>query len=225
VSEPATVSRVAVLRARRPMLRLLGMIRPLRRTFHQHTTAQFWVVLLISVALAMLAAAGLVWSAQDLAWPLFYLTLFAAFVLPIVLWVTLTIVTSWWWMAGAGLPVLEVADGEIRGRLRPVYADESASASVDVPDWWDLRLPAASVRAVRVASGTMVGPALVLDLPPELERSLVAHPEVSSAVSQTRHRVGAPAAWWLGMYEPRRRRRAQLRMLLSALEANGAPRS
>jgi hypothetical protein len=128
-----------------------------------------------------------------------------------------------WYGGGAGHPMLSVADGEVRGRLRGVWANELADADPADPAWWDLRLPAPALTGVRVERDSPGGPLLILDLPPAAAEALTTHDDTQKLAEHWRSTVDSPAAWQIGLFEGRFRRERRLRQFLKAIAAAGGP--
>lgn len=131
-----------------------------------------------------------------------------------------------WWATGAGAPVLEVADGEIRARLRPAYRRRPLWHGD--PDWWDLRIAATDVVAVRLARTDRAfrQQLLALDLAPHAAESLLHIPDLDSVTRRMVQRAGTPAAWPAPAMRPLRRRRREVHNLIAAIEgARTAPTS
>lgn len=129
-----------------------------------------------------------------------------------------------WWASGAGLPVLVVRDGEVRGRLRPVYADEKRAFDPNDPTWWDFTLPAEELLAVRVTqSGRRRYDTIALDLPTTLRDELLNRPELAKLTERLQAETGTPAAWIAGAMYPPGRRSSAIRDLVNALCEAGAP--
>jgi hypothetical protein len=130
-----------------------------------------------------------------------------------------------WWASGAGLPVLVVRDGEVRGRLRPVYADEKKAFDPNYRTWWDFTLPADELLAVRVARSDRAPKheMIALDLPTRLRDELLNRPELAKLTKRFQDEVDTPAAWAAGAMYPPGRRSAAVHALVSALREAGAP--
>lgn len=124
-----------------------------------------------------------------------------------------------WWVGGAGRIVLEIGEGRVRGRLRPLWSDEVRGS--DGP-WWDIDIAAEDVLAARVERHH-AGPTLVLDLAPSVAARLCTAAGTARWVAVSRDRVGSPAAWQLGIMRPPGLRGLALRTLLEALEDEGIP--
>lgn len=183
-----------------------------------------------TVTLVVLIGAGIVlagtWlvvaGAQSVGTAALYLVAVVLLLLPSVIWIPALVAGSWWAAAGAGQPMLRIADGQVSGRLRPVRSGPGEPGP-ESPQWWDFVVPASDLRDVRVSWESWLRPALVLDLPAALADELAARPETRTDVAQSVRRLRSPAVWWLGMYEPRSAARSRLESLLSALTAAGAP--
>ncbi|MEV0425347.1 hypothetical protein [Micromonospora sp. NPDC050495] len=209
------------LRLRRPLLRILGTLRPIRAGYQARpVTALGLVGLIVAGVLTLLVTAPL---AGQVPW-LPFVAVPVVVLLGPVAYLLLTVAASTWYGYGAGHPMLVVADGEVRGRLRGVWADELADADPADPDWWDLRLPAGALAGVRVDRDRPGGPLLVLDVPPTVAEALTAGDGTRKLAGHWRDRVGSPAAWQVGLYEGRFGGERRLRALLDALAAAGAPR-
>lgn len=128
------------------------------------------------------------------------------------------VVGSMWWMAGAGEPVLDVHDGVVRGRIRPLAKGDRAGPTV--PGWWDFELPAAQVTAVKLTGreGRPARRCLVLDLPAETSLTLVDRAETGWYAKRWLGYAGGPAAWPVGRMLRRRGRGARLAELQAALQ-------
>jgi hypothetical protein len=119
--------------------------------------------------------------------------------------------------------VLVVADGEVRGRLRPVWGDWAVDSSPERDDWWDVRIPASHLRGVRVERTGAGSPLLVLELSEDLASALLDHPDTGAPARRWHDQVGSPDAWALGTLTTRGRREGQLQTVLHGLTAAGAP--
>ncbi|MFI7215720.1 hypothetical protein [Micromonospora maritima] len=211
---PAT----AELRLRRPLLRVLGTLRPVNSGHRMRPATLLAFLVLAAVAfVVLLVAAPLGPRGSAMPYVLAFVVA-AAIALP---YPVLTVAGSTWYAYGAGHPMLSVADGEVRGRLRGVWADELAAADPTDPSWWDLRLPTGALAGVRVERDRPGSPILVLDLPAEAAAALLADEDTRKLAEHWRDRVGSPAAWQVGIYAGRLRRERQLRTLLAALAVQG----
>ncbi|MCW3841455.1 hypothetical protein ONA70_15245 [Micromonospora yasonensis] len=209
------------LRMRRRTLRVLGTLRPIKAGYQARpVTVAGLVGLVVAGVVVLLVTAPL---AQQVSW-LPFVAVPAVVVGGPVIHLMVTAGAAAWYGYGAGYPMLSIADGEIRGRLRGVWADELAGADPEDPDWWDVRLPARALTGVRVERDRPGSPILVLDVPPSVAEALTAHDDTRKLAEHWRSRVNSPAAWQVGLYEGRFRRERRLRMLLEALAAAGAPR-
>ncbi|MEU3452407.1 hypothetical protein ABZ671_02195 [Micromonospora sp. NPDC006766] len=210
------------LRMRRPMLRVLATLRPIRAGYRMRPVTLAGIFgLAVVVALLLLATAPM---GQPTLWIPVVAAPAVALAIPLI-YLLVSIGAGTWYGYGAGYPMLSIADGEIRGRLRGVWADELAGADPEDPDWWDVRLPAGALRGVRVERDRPGSPILVLELPPAVAEALTAHEDTRKLAEHWRSRVHSPAAWQIGLFEGRFRRERRLRTLLEALDAAGAPRS
>jgi hypothetical protein len=214
VSGPEAVE----LRCRRPFFRFAAGVLPQR-------PGRGWLTLLMLIgsglvlAMIWLIVAGALGGRVAVLYPLAALLL----VLPALVWIPALVTGSWWRLAGAGEPMLRIADGQVAGRVRPVLPGGEDEPVPGSAQWWDFVVPAREIRAVRVSWQSLVRPALVLDLPAAVADELAARPELRSAVADPVRRLQSPAVWWVGMYEPRSARRRRLEELLAALSAAGAP--
>lgn len=209
------------LRLRRPLLRMIGTLRPIRAGYQARPVTAVGLVVLVIVGVLTLAVT--VPLAGQVPWLPFVAVPVVVLVGPLA-YLVFTIAASTWYGYGAGHPMLQVADGEVRGRLRGVWADELADADPAAPDWWDLRLPVRALTGVRVDRDRPGGPLLVLDVPPAVAEALTGGDGTGKLAGHWRDRVGSPAAWQVGLYEGRFGRERRLRALLDALAAAGAPR-
>ncbi|MFR9780930.1 hypothetical protein ACL02O_33450 [Micromonospora sp. MS34] len=213
---------VPELRMRRRLLRVLGTLRPIRAGYRMRPVTVAGLFGLVAVW------ALLLFLAVPLALPGSRLPLLATAVVLVaspLAYLALSIGASAWYGYGAGHPMLSISDGEVRGRLRGVWADELAEADPEDPAWWDVRLPARALTGVRVERDRPGGPLLILDVPPEVAEALTSHDDTRKLAEHWRDRVQSPAAWQVGLFEGRFRRERRLRILLEALAAAGAPRS
>jgi hypothetical protein len=202
------------LRARWPLLRLCAAVAP--RT-EAAPVPKIWAASPLSwcaLATVLLVAAGaaLFGTVALLAAPVVLFAVIAGRVLVLIFGAA-------WYAYGAGRPVLVLDGEEVRGRLRPVWADERGDPAD--PAWWDLRLPASDLAGVRVANPD--GPAgrrmLALEVPAEVVDALAgAAPAVAQAAASRQRVAGTPAAWPVNGLLPRRRRAARLRALVAAFE-------
>jgi hypothetical protein len=133
-------------------------------------------------------------------------------------WYLVVFASASWHATGAGRPVLALDGGEVRGRLRPVWADDTGSPRD--PGWWDLRLPAGELAGVRIAREGRPTRLhmLALDLPAPARDRLLGLPELAELAPRLVRAAGTPAAWNAGAMLPARRRAARLRELVTALE-------
>ncbi|SBT51102.1 hypothetical protein [Micromonospora auratinigra] len=198
------------LRMRRPVLRVLGALRPVRAGYRMHPATLLAVLALAAAAFLLLLLFGVPLGLPGVV----PFAVGAAIALPYPL---LTLGAGAWYACGAGHPMLRVADGEVRGRLRGVWADELADADPTDPSFWDLRLPVGALTGVRVERDRPGSPILVLDVPPEVTAALLADEDTRPLAEHWRDRVGSPAAWQVGLYAGRFRRERRLRALLGAL--------
>ncbi|QLQ38987.1 hypothetical protein [Micromonospora robiginosa] len=209
---PAT----AELRLRRPLLRVLGALRPVRAGYRMSPATVFVLLAFAAVAFVLLVVAGAPLARHGSALPYVLAFLVAAVIaLP---YPVLTVAAGTWYGYGAGHPMLSVGDGEVRGRLRGVWADELGAADPADPSWWDVRLPIGALTGVRVERDRPGAPVLVLDLPSDAAAALLAGGDTGRLARHWNERVGSPAAWQVGIYAGRLRRERQLRALLAALE-------
>ncbi|MFI5835530.1 hypothetical protein ACIA5A_17820 [Micromonospora sp. NPDC051300] len=209
----------AELRLRRPLLRSLGALRPVPAGYQMRPAIVLPLLALAAVAFVLLVIVGAPLGRRGSALP--YVLAFvvaAGIALP---YPVLTLAAVTWYAYGAGHPMLSVADGEVRGRLRGVWAGEVAAADPTDPSWWDLRLPIAALAGVRVERDRPGGPLLILDLPPESAAALLADEDSGTLARHWNERVDSPAAWQVGLYVGRLRRERQLRALLAALGVQG----
>ncbi|MFG1673968.1 hypothetical protein [Micromonospora sp. NPDC049282] len=209
---------VAELRLRRPLLRVLGTLRPLSAGYRMRPATLVALLVLAAVAFVLLVVAAPLGSRGSTLPYVLAFVVAAAIALP---YPVLTFGAATWYACGAGHPMLSIVDGEVRGRLRGVWADEVAAADPTDPSWWDLRLPAGALTGVRVERDRPGSPILVLDLPPEAAAALLADEDTGKLAEHWRDRVGSPAAWQVGLYAGRLRRERQLRTLLAALGVQG----
>lgn len=204
------------LRARDRRTRRLGELRPLAPPDQDSTVP--WLVLMLFIGAL---AGGQAFVLLD--GPLRFVAAVVLFVLPTVLWGAFRTLTARWWVAGAGLPTLELAGGELRGRVRPVYGRDVATADPTDPGWWDFRLPVTQIVGVRVVPHRTAGPALVVDLPPEVAEPLLRADRRDSPARQNHTLTSSPAAWWLGYYETRAKRAQLVSEALAAFSQSGVP--
>ncbi|MEU8131441.1 hypothetical protein AB0B68_29865 [Micromonospora sp. NPDC049049] len=208
------------LRMRRRLLRVLGTLRPIKAGYQMRPMTVGGVLgLMVAGVLALLVTAPL---ASLVPWLPFVAVPAVVVAVPLLLLIA-NIGAGAWYACGAGLPMLSVTDGEVRGRLRGVWADELADADPDDPAWWDLRLPARALSGVRVERDSPGGPLLVLDLPPAAAEALTAKADTQKLAEHWRSSVDSPAAWQIGLFEGRFRRARRLREFLKALAAAGGP--
>lgn len=126
---------------------------------------------------------------------------------------------SMWWMAGAGAPVLEVREGVVRGRIRPLAKGDRADSAL--AGWWDFELATGQLTGVKL-TGRESRPArrcLVLGLPAETSQALLERAETGWYAKRWLGYAGGPAAWPVGRMLRRRGRAARLAELLAALQA------
>ncbi|WP_157240603.1 hypothetical protein [Catenuloplanes japonicus] len=197
---------------RRPLLRLAGTLRPVRAGY-QISPALIWAqvgLFVVTVPLTVLLAPVL--APAGLAW-LPYVAAPAVLLGPPLLYLLVTFASVAWHASGAGRPVLSVSDGEVRARLRGVWAGDA-----DDQDWWDVRLPIRDLTAVRVEQHLPFAPVLVLDLPAPLADALLAAEPTRVLAAQWQRQTSSPAAWQVGLFEGRLTRRRRLRALLDALQ-------
>ncbi|MFG3644420.1 hypothetical protein ACGF3C_29530 [Micromonospora sp. NPDC047762] len=205
---------------RRRLLRMLGTLRPIKAGYQMRPMTVGGVLgLMVAGVLALLVTVPL---AAQVPW-LPFVAVPAVVVAAPLLWLMANIGAGAWYACGAGLPMLSVTDGEVRGRLRGVWADELADADPDDPAWWDLRLPVRALSGVRVEHDSPGGPLLVLDLPPAAAEALTANADTQKLAEHWRSSVDSPAAWQIGLFEGRFRRARRLREFLKALAAAGGP--
>ncbi|MGC4851314.1 hypothetical protein ACLQ3F_29130 [Micromonospora sp. DT15] len=208
------------LRMRRRLLRVLGTLRPIKAGYQMRPMTVGGVLgLMVAGLLALLVTAPL---ASLVPWLPFVAVPAVVVAVPLLLLIA-NIGAGAWYAGGAGFPMLSVTDGEVRGRLRGVWADELADADPDDPAWWDLRLPARALSGVRVEHDSPGGPLLVLDLPPAAAEALTANADTQKLAEHWRSSVDSPAAWQIGLFEGRFRRARRLREFLKALAAAGGP--
>ena len=212
------MSKVATLRMWHPVHWLFGQLLPWSSLRWAWPVSRLFYLVLPLAAAGTALAASFVWGFNGLlAGPVVLIAGVYLRIRPIASSIA-------WSVGGAGRPMLEIADGRVRGRLRPLWSDEVATADPMDPGWWDLDIAAADVVGVRIAR-SHAGPTLVLDLPPQISVGLCTHPSLAPWVGVWRDRVGSPAAWQVGMMRPPGLRLVALRGLLTALEAHGAPAS
>lgn len=206
------------LQATSALIRALGHLSPMTHPRRGVTAwpAMLFIVATIFFATAAFCAAGF-WLPADKS-NLAYLIAAAALFLPGLLWVVTRVATTVWWTSGAGHPMLELADGELRGRIRPVLAGEPTP---DATSWWDFRVPISDVRAIRLVDHHL-GPGLAVDLPPDVELTLWTMTDLDQTLRQNQTLANSPAAWWLMWYFPIRGRDTRVQALLAALESSGA---
>ncbi|WP_328654743.1 hypothetical protein OG598_13465 [Micromonospora sp. NBC_00330] len=205
---------------RRRLLRLLGTLRPVKAGYQMRpVTAGGVFGVAVAALLAPFVTAPL---ASQVPWLPFVAAPAVVVAVPL-LYIVATSAAGAWYSCGAGLPMLSVTDGEVRGRLRGVWADELADADPDDPAWWDLRLPARALSGVRVERDSPGGPLLVLDLPLAAAEALTARADTQKLAEHWRSSVDSPAAWQIGLFEGRFRRERRLREFLEALAAAGGP--
>jgi hypothetical protein len=132
---------------------------------------------------------------------------------------------SAWWATGAGYPVLVVRNGQVHGRLRPVWSDEIHTADPDDPSWWDFQLPASELLGVRIVRSERKRShhLLALDLPPRLRDALLESDDLNKVTGRLNRDTGTPAAWSIGHMYPPGRRSAGVKRLTRALHQAGAP--
>lgn len=205
------------LRMRRPLLRLAGTLRPLRSGY-QVPAALVWALIgltVITVPLTVVLGAAAAPTEDALAW-LPYVLAPAVVLGPPLLYLLLTLASVTWHATGAGHPVLTVTDGEVRARLRGVWADDHP-ADPDDPGWWDLRIPVRDLAGARVDRTLPFAPVLILDLPAPLADALLHGEHTRKAAAEWQRQANSPAAWQIGLYEGRLTRNRRLRTLMEAL--------
>lgn len=211
------------LRMRRPLLRLAGTLRPVRAGY-QVPAALVWALIglaVVTVPLTVVLGAAAAPAEDALAW-LPYVLVPAVVLGPPLLYLLLTLASVTWHATGAGYPVLTVADGEVRARLRGVWADDHP-ADPDDPGWWDLRLPIRDLTGVRVDRELPFAPVLILDLPAPLADALLTDEQTRKTVAEWQRQTASPAAWQIGLYEGRFTRSHRLQALLNELLATSSP--
>lgn len=204
------------LRIRRPLLRLAGTLRPLRAGY-QFSPALIWALTaltVVTVPLTIVLAPTMAPLEDHLAW-LPYVAPPAVVLGPPVLYLLLTFASMLWHSSGAEHPSLIVTDGEVRARLRGVWADDPTDP--DDPGWWDVRLPVHDLTGVRVDRNLPFGPVLILDLPAPTADKLLTDTRYRKTAEEWQRQTGSPAAWQIGLYEGRLTRHRRLRALLHAL--------
>ena len=170
---------------------------------------------MVTVPLTVVLGAAAAPAEPALAW-LPYVLAPAVVLGPPALYLLITLASVTWHATGASHPVLTVTDGEVRARLRGVWADDHP-ANPDDPGWWDLRIPVRDLLGVRVDRTLPFAPVLILDLPTPLAETLLNSEQTGKVATEWQRQAASPAAWQIGLYEGRLTRNRRLRTLLGAL--------